>query len=117
MITNMSKKYGTKVDTVENEDGEEIEMWSFPTIQDLAKDGVEQELRELGFGYRAKYIYKSACHLAGKSENWLTDLKSLSTAAVSETLAHIQKARTCLLELSGVGPKVADCILLMRFVL
>ena len=36
------------------------EYFAFPAIEKLAEEGVEARLRELGFGYRAKYIQQSA---------------------------------------------------------
>ncbi|KAF8758390.1 DNA glycosylase [Rhizoctonia solani] len=77
-----------------------------PPPKALADPSVETKLRELGFGYRAKYIQKTATMLCEKHEDpmkALFELRRLSTS----------KARERLLELHGVGPKVADCILLM----
>jgi N-glycosylase/DNA lyase len=78
----------------------------FPSPKALADSGVETKLRELGFGYRAKYIQKTAAMLCERYEDpmkALLELRQLSTA----------EARARLLEFHGVGPKVADCILLM----
>ncbi|KIO26234.1 hypothetical protein M407DRAFT_74793, partial [Tulasnella calospora MUT 4182] len=78
----------------------------FPPPEALAHPSVDSRLRELGFGYRAKYIQKTAallCERHKDPQNWL---KSLRTKTIEE-------AREALLELHGVGPKVADCILLM----
>ena len=64
------------------------------------------KLRELGFGYRAKYIQKTAamlCEMHPDPQKWLMGLRSLD----------LDIAREELLKLHGVGPKVADCILLM----
>ena len=33
--------------------------YSFPRVEELARRGVEERLRQLGFGYRAKYIQVS----------------------------------------------------------
>ncbi|KAG8931161.1 8-oxoguanine glycosylase ogg1 [Tulasnella sp. 417] len=78
----------------------------FPPPAALADPSVETRLRELGFGYRAKYIQKTAallCERHKDPQNWLKGLRTKS----------IDEAREALLELHGVGPKVADCILLM----
>ncbi|KDN49328.1 hypothetical protein RSAG8_02030, partial [Rhizoctonia solani AG-8 WAC10335] len=78
----------------------------FPPPKALAHPNVEAKLRELGFGYRAKYIQKTAAMLCEKHEDptkVLLELRQLSTS----------EARERLLEFHGVGPKVADCILLM----
>ncbi|KAG8709137.1 8-oxoguanine glycosylase ogg1, partial [Ceratobasidium sp. 395] len=79
---------------------------AFPPPSALADPSVEAKLRGLGFGYRAKYIQKTAAMLCEKHKSpakALLDLRKLSTT----------EARERLLEFHGVGPKVADCILLM----
>ncbi|KAI0683833.1 DNA glycosylase [Cytidiella melzeri] len=88
----------------------------FPSPSTLAPPEVSAKLRSLGFGYRAEFIQKTAKMLvdahgstiaAGSNieppEEFLRSLRSMDTAA----------ARSELLELMGVGRKVADCILLM----
>lgn len=94
IIERMSKKYG-----------EEIEFrgkkyYTFPTIEAL-KNASKEELRALGMGFRDKYIYETTKIIAEKQ----VDLESLKN---KET----KQAREELLKLNGVGPKVADCILL-----
>lgn len=52
---------------VELEQGEvRIAYHPFPPPEALAKPGVEEKLRELGFGYRAKYLAKTAQMLCDK---------------------------------------------------
>ena len=73
---------------------------AFPTPEALAAAG-EPRLRELGLGYRAKYV-------AGTAEAVATgglDLSALRAAPYDD-------AKAALLELTGVGEKVADCVLL-----
>ncbi|KAF9436538.1 Carbon-nitrogen hydrolase [Entomortierella beljakovae] len=79
--------------------------YGFPTINDLAQEGVEETLRNLGFGYRAKYIAKTAKMINDmeNGEEWLLGLRNLP----------YEEAHTSLLTLQGVGPKVADCVCLM----
>merc|ERR1712200_68458 len=73
-------------------------------IDNLAKPGVEEKLRDLGFGYRAKYIEESAKKILSLGgEDWLLSLRKLQYSEAKEALQ----------QLSGIGPKVADCILLM----
>lgn len=77
----------------------DFEYYTFPRIEDMAtKD--EQFYRNLGFGFRAKYI-KKTIELMQNGFN-IEVLNNLST----------EEAREKLLQLSGVGRKVADCILL-----
>ncbi|KAF8610687.1 DNA glycosylase [Ceratobasidium sp. AG-I] len=78
----------------------------FPPPSALADPKTESKLRELGFGYRAKYIQKTAAMLCEKHEDPMKMLLGLRKLPTSE-------AREQLLEFHGVGPKVADCILLM----
>ncbi|KAI1036726.1 hypothetical protein LB503_002858 [Fusarium chuoi] len=92
----------------------------FPSPQDLTGDKVESHLRELGFGYRAKYIAETARMVANeKPETWLEslrnpDLPGFNTTPVpKEKHASYKEALAQLLTLKGVGPKVADCVCLM----
>jgi N-glycosylase/DNA lyase len=94
---------------LELEEAEEV--YSFPRPQDLLGEGTTAALRAAGFGYRDAYVAKTAalvCELATEAgqgnepEAWLESISALSE----------QDAREALLRFSGVGPKVADCILL-----
>ncbi|EEB06080.1 N-glycosylase/DNA lyase [Schizosaccharomyces japonicus yFS275] len=79
------------------------DFYSFPSLSKLASiSELERELRNLGFGYRAKFIHKSVLYLS-KNKGFLENLSSLSYEACRDEL--------CLLP--GVGPKVADCVCLM----
>lgn len=81
---------------------------------------VEAHLRELGFGYRAKYIAETARIVAKeKPSNWLETLRNpenpgFGTVEVPKD-QHVtyKEAHEQLLTLKGVGPKVADCVCLM----
>ncbi len=72
--------------------------YAFPTLAQL-KTATVAELKELGLGYRAEYIYETARVLDGA-------LQSLTTVTCDES------ARKVLLSLKGIGSKVADCIML-----
>ena len=82
--------------------GEEIipGVYSLPTWNQLA-EVPETDLRKLKFGYRAKYVSDTAKRLARESD-------FLSTVEA----APYEEARALLMELPGVGGKVADCALL-----
>lgn len=73
---------------------------TFPTVEELSKASIE-DLRALGLGFRDKRVYETAQMIQKKE----VDLKKLEKESTS-------KAREILLTLPGVGPKVADCILL-----
>lgn len=92
----------------------------FPTPSALTGNQVESHLRELGFGYRAKYIAQTARIVANEKPNdWLETLRNPevpgfgSPAVPSDKHATYQEAHEELLSLTGVGPKVADCVCLM----
>ena len=72
----------------------------FPDAAALAEAG-EARLRELGLGYRAAYVSRTAEVVASGG---------LDLLALRETPAA--EARAALLGLHGVGDKVADCVLL-----
>lgn len=74
--------------------------FSFPTPETLAHL-TEEDLLPLKAGYRAKYIIDAA----KKVYNGEVDIYSLFDM-------DTKKARDELLKIKGVGPKVADCILL-----
>jgi N-glycosylase/DNA lyase len=76
----------------------------FPSAQELARAS-ESDLRKLGLGYRAPFLYKTARTIAenpGQFLAWGGD-------------ADYVRAKHQLMTLDGVGPKVADCILLYGF--
>jgi len=119
MIHKLCVNYGTLLGDL---DGEAYH--DFPGPQALAEDGVEAKLRSLGFGYRAKYLYRTACTVVSKPEGWLDSLRNpespvLGAKATSgdawaaEGREGYRRAHEELLALQGVGPKVADCVCLM----
>lgn len=75
-------------------------FYSFPGWSKL-KNLKEEEARKLGMGYRAKYLVGTAQYLSANS-GFLREVQSLPYL----------EARSKLMKLPGVGPKVADCILL-----
>ena len=70
--------------------------YAFPTIKQLQTLSVEQ-LKELGLGYRAQYLYDTC-----RMEEEIAQIQTQPT----------QQAIKSLLKLKGIGPKVANCILL-----
>ncbi|KAF7592204.1 8-oxoguanine glycosylase ogg1 [Aspergillus hancockii] len=97
----------------------------FPPPEALTGDDVEGRLRTLGFGYRAKYIYQTALIVSTQREKgWLDSLRNPESPALGMEAAPggemrpegregYREAHEKLLELQGVGPKVADCVSLM----
>ncbi|KAK7753244.1 8-oxoguanine glycosylase ogg1 [Diatrype stigma] len=117
MVLKLCKHYGPFVGHI----GDEA-FHDFPSPQALAGKGVETHLRELGFGYRARYIAETARILSeDKPEGWLESLANPENPgwlqprmAFDATEAPTYKnSHEQLLLLTGVGPKVADCVCLM----
>lgn len=79
--------------------------YAFPSLEALNKqEDIEMKLRELGFGYRAKFIQASAREIIEKGGlKWIDSLQKIS----------YHEAHSELVALTGIGPKVADCICLM----
>ncbi|XP_018431607.1 PREDICTED: N-glycosylase/DNA lyase [Nanorana parkeri] len=81
-----------------------VDYFSFPSLQALAADNTEAKLRNLGFGYRAKFVSESARTILHKhGPDWLESLRHVS----------YEEAKRALSALPGVGAKVADCVSLM----
>ena len=94
IIERISKKYGTEIEW----NGEKY--YTFPTPKQLRKATVE-DLRSLGTGFRDIRIYETTQKVLSGEFN-LNEIQNKDTLSAREEL----------LTLSGVGPKVADCILL-----
>ena len=95
IINRISKNYGEKIEW----NGKEY--YTFPTVEELSKASVE-ELRAWGLGFRDVRVYETTRKILEKQ----VDLEELHKEK------DTQKVRDILLTLDGVGPKVADCILL-----
>ena len=95
IIERLSESYGTKI--VWNKKN----YYAFPSLKQLENVSVE-EYRNLGLGFRDKRIYDTVHMLLNNQvdyKKWYDEKNTL-------------KVREELLSLAGVGPKVADCILL-----
>lgn len=95
IIERLSQKYGNEIEW----NGQKY--YTFPTPEQL-KDVTVQEYRELGLGFRDIRLYETTKIVLNKE----VDLDKLRNNP------NTQKVKEELLNLSGVGPKVADCILL-----
>ena len=76
----------------------------FPTLSELSKI-TEEEFKQMGSGYRAPYLVKSIKTLAENKIN----------LSVPQTLNGYDANKYLCENLVGVGPKVADCILLFGY--
>ena len=95
IIDKISKKYGKEI-IFEGES-----YYTFPSADELSNASVE-DLRKLGLGFRDIRVYETT-KLIKTGEVDLENLKNEK---------DFKKVRAKLLTLPGVGPKVADCILL-----
>ncbi len=93
-ITLLCEQYGTPLGN---------RMYGFPKPSALASTHPD-ELRSCSTGYRASYLFETAARVLEKPET----LKRIFQLSVKE-------ARLELLSYPGVGPKVADCVLLFGY--
>ncbi len=93
MHNEIARKWGEEVEI----DGEKL--LRFPTQEELA-EATEEELREIGVGYRAKYIAETMDILEEDFEH--LELDGMDYFEAKEYMKNLY----------GVGDKVADCILL-----
>jgi N-glycosylase/DNA lyase len=94
MLYALAKKFGSRVIV----DGKEF--WTFPQARTI-HGATEGDLRACGLGYRARAL-KAVAHAISTGS---IDLELLKKAPYEE-------ARQELLKVFGVGPKIADCVLL-----
>ncbi|MCW4031705.1 MAG: hypothetical protein NWE80_05005 [Candidatus Bathyarchaeota archaeon] len=94
MINSISQQFGKKL-TIDGHD-----FYTFPRPSDLTH-ACSKDLRNCGLGYRAERVLQTA-KIIDYSEYYLESLKRMT----------YRNAKRELLILPGVGPKVADCVLL-----
>ena len=95
IIERISKRFGDKIEW------NGIQYYTFQTPEQLEKASV-QDLRNLGLGFRDVRVFETTKIVLNKE----IDLDKLHDEK------NTQVVREELLKLPGVGPKVADCILL-----
>ncbi len=91
ILERLREKLGSKVG----------DFYAFPTREQLKGASVEF-FKEIGAGYRADYLYKVVRQI---DDNTLNEWQKLDT----------KDLRNKLISLSGIGPKVADCVLLFGY--
>ncbi|KAI8940452.1 hypothetical protein NX059_004138 [Plenodomus lindquistii] len=119
MVHSLCLHYGPLIGRIDD-----VPYHDFPTPEALSHASVEANLQKLGFGYRAKYIAKTARIVAeDKGLKWLEELSNpecpqfgIKEMSAGEMLdggrEGYRRAHEELLALHGVGPKVADCVCL-----
>lgn len=95
IIERLSKNYGNRIIWKGNE------YYTFPTPKQLSKASVA-DLRNFGLGFRDVRVYETT-KMINENKNILTEL---------EKQKDVNVLREELLKFPGVGPKVADCIML-----
>lgn len=93
-VTEISRRFGKEIEF----EGEKYYL--FPRPEELSSVTID-EYRECGVGFRDKYIY----NIVKKINSGEIDLEKMQQMDTSDL-------RALLLTLMGIGPKVADCILL-----
>lgn len=78
--------------------------YAFPDIATIAAID-ELDLRENGFGYRGATIPNAARTILSWGPHWIDEIRD----------ATLIDARRRLTEIKGIGPKLADCMLLFGF--
>ncbi len=97
-IDALSRNYGTFIESING-----TEYYSFPTPEQLIDVTIE-DFRSMGVGYRDKYLYHAVQGIVSGD----IPLEAMGTY---EDFA----LRKALLAIKGVGPKIADCIILFAF--
>ena len=119
MVDKLCRHYGTYIGTLDG-----VDYYDFPNPEALTGDKVEAHFRELGFGYRAKFIVHTARAVAAKQAGWLDSLRNPESPAFGQKPGQgdewkvegrdgYRAAHEELIQLMGVGAKVADCVSLM----
>lgn len=86
MVQKLCIHYGPYVGTIEGEP-----FHDFPGPEALSGDQVEAHLRQLGFGYRARYIAETARIVSSeKPSGWLSQLRNPACPAIGETTTRIK---------------------------
>lgn len=89
MVEKMCTLYGEKI--------EGTTYYTFPNIEKLIGENIEEDLKIAKFGYRAKYIRQTAEKMFKLGcEEWIEKLKNM----------NYDNAKKELMLLPGVGPKV-----------
>ncbi|MEG2648029.1 MAG: DNA glycosylase, partial [Anaerovoracaceae bacterium] len=96
-IEAIAKNHGKKIDRLNG-----VDYYTFPSYNVVAKLS-KDDLAACGLGYRSNYLIDTAKRL---SEGGISTLERIKEEGTSE------EAFEFLLTLPGVGPKVANCILL-----
>ncbi|MFW6025987.1 MAG: DNA-3-methyladenine glycosylase family protein, partial [Candidatus Woesearchaeota archaeon] len=99
-ITNSMNKLSERFGTIKL-DSKGHKSYIFPKWDDLKKLD-EDDFKNIGAGYRSLYLYN---FIQNFDQNELWEIKNLD----------IDKLYNFLIKIKGIGPKIADCILLFGY--
>eukprot|EP00177_Eucheuma_denticulatum_P007310 GFKZ01013309.1.p1 GENE.GFKZ01013309.1~~GFKZ01013309.1.p1 ORF type:complete len:463 (-),score=49.70 GFKZ01013309.1:423-1811(-) len=102
MVRWLAERYGTELGVYQG-----CTHYQFPTVEALSREADEAELREAGFGYRAKYIVGAAKQLQIEARN--VGVSAEEMLLTWRSLDRENVARK-LVAFPGIGRKVASCI-------
>lgn len=96
-IEEMCRRYGDPIATVDGRD-----YYSFPSAERLLREGPGALAGPCGLCFRGRKLCSAAEHIMDRPAGWAASLRS----------ASYDDAREELLRIEGIGPKIADCVLL-----
>lgn len=93
LVEKLCTIYGSKIGDIDG-----VTYYTFPDYKAMAKPEVEDRLRKESFGYRAKFIQRSAAEIDAKGGlEWFARIQEMD----------YKSAHTELVSLTGIGPKVS----------
>lgn len=131
-IENLSKNHGSAINNIENKGFNIEQCYAFPTIEQLLQVTTSQ-WKSYGAGYRAEYLVETiqniyANNIIDKLNLLKLEYDSLQNKQFQQKNADLLRTKKLdiqsqtyliknqvyqiLLSLKGIGPKVADCIML-----
>ncbi|CAH8518436.1 unnamed protein product [Heterobilharzia americana] len=98
LLCKLCSLYGSPL-YLENGD---LANWTFPSLEVLAQPEMTDQLKKIGFGYRSNLLHAADWLLKNGGKSRLFELRTMSHS----------EAQAFLLQIAGIGKKVADCICL-----
>lgn len=96
-VEEMSRRYGEFIGCIDGED-----FFAFPAAASLANASVDVLSKDCGLGWRGSNLRQVAREVAARPEGWPEQLR----------MQPYREARASLMELRGIGSKIADCVCL-----
>ncbi|MCS6802122.1 MAG: DNA glycosylase [Chloroflexota bacterium] len=96
-LDRLATTYGTPVGELDG-----TRFWALPSWERLAAADPRALWRDADLGYRGRVLHQLGAVLAARPAAWLEGLAALP----------YREARAELMALPGIGPKIADCVLL-----